>query len=94
MALAGFVSRIPKTVDMRFRFAFLRDTRAAVLVATLMIAGVAAARAAMPQDGTPAPAVPTLQSVIGGNYEPFDLKTASTGKTVVLYFFPKAFTEG
>lgn len=48
----------------------------------------------MPSDGAPAPAVPPLQSVLGGTYEPFDLKAASTGRTVVLYFFPKAFTEG
>jgi hypothetical protein len=53
------------------------------------------ARAAdMPQDGAAAPSVPVLQSVFGGADEPFDLKTASTGKTIVLYFFPKAFTEG
>lgn len=60
----------------------------------LVLAAGTGARAAMPSDGSPAPAVPPLQSVVGGTYEPFDLKAASTGKTVVLYFFPKAFTEG
>lgn len=63
-------------------------------VLTLVLAARTAASAAMPSDGAPAPAIPTLQSVAGGTYEPFDLKAASTGKTVVLYFFPKAFTEG
>ena len=53
----------------------------------------AAAGAPMLQDGTTVPPVPVLQSVAGGEYEPFDLKAASSGKTLVLYFFPKAFTE-
>jgi hypothetical protein len=53
----------------------------------------AAAEAPMLQDGATVPAVPVLQSIAGGNAEPFDLKAASTGKTLVLYFFPKAFTE-
>jgi len=66
-----------------------------VVVATgLIVAGSFAVRAAMPADGSPTPSVPTLQSVLGGKYEPFNLKAASKGKTVVLYFFPQAFTEG
>jgi hypothetical protein len=64
----------------------------AVLV--LVLAAGSGARAAMPSDGSPAPTVPPLQSVLGGEYGSFDLKAASTGHTVVLYFFPKAFTEG
>lgn len=63
------------------------------IVLGLVLAAASTARAAMPSDGSPAPAVPSLQSVIGGDYEPFDLKAASTGTTVVLYFFPKAFTQ-
>ena len=79
---------------MRRCHAFLRDTAVAGFAATLMLISAPAAHAAMPADGSPAPAVPTLQSVIAGKYEPFDLKTASAGKTIVLYFFPQAFTEG
>ncbi|HME82892.1 MAG TPA: hypothetical protein VKF82_12580 [Candidatus Eremiobacteraceae bacterium] len=56
--------------------------------------GVRAQAQDMPQDGAAAPSVPVLQSVIDGGFEPFDLKTASTGTTIVLYFFPQAFTEG
>lgn len=52
------------------------------------------AQAAMPADGAPAPPIPVLQSVIGGEYQAFDLAAASSGKTLVLYFFPEAFTEG
>lgn len=59
---------------------------AIVAVATLPV------RAAMPQPGSAAPTVPVLASVVGGSYEPFDLGAASTGKAIVLYFFPEAFT--
>jgi cytochrome oxidase Cu insertion factor (SCO1/SenC/PrrC family) len=79
---------------MRNSHAFPRLLAATALAALFTVAGAAASRAAMPADGSPAPAVPTLQSVLAGNYEPFDLKAASTGKTIVLYFFPQAFTEG
>ena len=79
---------------MRKCHALLRDTAAGAFAATLVLIGATAARSAMPADGSPAPAVPALQSVLAGKYEPFDLKAASTGKTVVLYFFPQAFTEG
>jgi len=74
----------------------IRLALATILLAilTLVLATASGARAAMPGDGAPAPAIPTLQSVVAGTYQPFDLKAASTGKTVVLYFFPKAFTEG
>lgn len=73
-----------------------------ILVAGLLVTALlglgslarAAQQAPMLQDGAAVPEVPVLQSVIGNNPEPFDLKTASTGKTLVLYFFPKAFTEG
>jgi len=68
-----------------------------LLTTYMLVLGAASspARAAdMPQDGAAAPSLPVLQSVIGGADEPFDLKAASTGTTIVLYFFPKAFTEG
>jgi hypothetical protein len=91
LALAGFVSRKPKNTAMRVRLSILAAIPAVLVV--LLGAGNGA-RAAMPSDGSPAPAVPPLQSVVGGKYESFDLKAASTGHTVVLYFFPKAFTEG
>lgn len=61
---------------------------------TFLFGAGSGAQAAMPSDGSPAPAVPPLQSVLDGKYETFDLKMASTGHIVVLYFFPKAFTEG
>jgi hypothetical protein len=76
---------------MRARVSFLEVVPVALV---LLLGAGTGARAAMPSDGSPAPAVPPLQSVLGGKYEPFDLKAASTGKMVVLYFFPKAFTEG
>lgn len=76
---------------MRVRLSIVAGTLAALVV--LLGAG-SAARAAMPSDGSPAPTVPPLESVVGGMYVTFDLKAASTGQTVVLYFFPKAFTEG
>lgn len=66
------------------------------LICALALVATAAlpARASMPQAGSDAPTIPVLQSVIGGAYEPFDLKAASSGKAVVLYFFPEAFTSG
>lgn len=76
---------------MHVRLSIGAGTLAALVV--LLGAGMAA-QAAMPADGAPAPAVPPLESVLGGKYETFDLKAASTGHTIVLYFFPKAFTEG
>jgi hypothetical protein len=91
LALAGFVSRKPKNTTMRARLSILAAITAALVVP---LGAVKDARAAMPSDGSPVPAVPPLQSVLGGKYETFDLKAASTGHTVVLYFFPKAFTEG
>jgi len=71
-------------------------THAAVAAATvaLVCALGSSALASMPADGARAPAIPVLQSVFDGGYEPFDLAKASAGRTVVLYFFPKAFTEG
>jgi hypothetical protein len=91
LALAGFVSRNPKNTPMRVTLSIWAGMLAAP---ALLLGAGTGARAAMPSDGSPAPAVPPLQSVLGGSYEPFDLKAASTGHTVVLYFFPKAFTEG
>ena len=64
----------------------------AMMAGSVLLSAVAS-KAAMPSDGSPAPSVPPLQSVIGGNYEQYDLKADSTGKTVVLYFFPQAFTS-
>ena len=72
---------------------FWRVAAAALLVLALTGAHGAAV-SAMPADGTAVPEIPLLQSVLGGAYGPFDLKAASTGKTIVLYFFPKAFTSG
>jgi Flp pilus assembly protein TadD len=68
---------------------------AGTLAAMLLVISAHATRAdeAMLQDGATVPAVPTLQSVIGGTETPFDLKQASSGTTLVLYFFPKAFTS-
>ena len=60
----------------------------------LMCALGSSALASMPADGARAPVIPVLQSVSDGTYESFDLAKASAGRTVVLYFFPKAFTEG
>jgi len=91
LALAGFVSRNQKTTIMQSNRVLLTILPALL---SLVLASGTKASAAMPGDGSPAPSVPPLQSVLGGTYEPFDLKAASTGKTVVLYFFPKAFTEG
>ena len=71
---------------MRFRASLL-------FVLVLVVLAALPAHAAMPQPGSDAPSVPVLQSVIGGAYEPFDLKAASHGKAVVLYFFPEAFTS-
>lgn len=63
--------------------------------AVLVIGGlVPPAAASMPADGSTAPALAVLKSVLGGQPEPFDLAKASTGKVVVLYFFPQAFSEG
>lgn len=66
----------------------------ALLAPALAVELASAVSAAMPQDGAATPAVPVLQSVVDGGYQPFDLAVASRGTTVVLYFFPKAFTEG
>lgn len=72
---------------------FWRVAAAALLV--LALAGThGVAVAAMPADGAAAPEIPVLQSVLGGAYQPFDLKAASKGKTIILYFFPEAFTSG
>jgi hypothetical protein len=46
-----------------------------------------------PGPGAKAP-VTVLQSVVGGNVEAYDLQAAAAKRPVVLYFFPKAFTEG
>ncbi|MBV8171307.1 MAG: hypothetical protein JO219_05175 [Candidatus Eremiobacteraeota bacterium] len=66
------------------------------LIALVLIASAAArasAAQAMLEDGAAVPAVPALQSVFDGNDTPFDLKQASAGTTLVLYFFPQAFTS-
>jgi len=65
------------------------------LAAAVLLLSAQAIRAdeAMLQDGATVPSVPTLQSVVGGTETPFDLKQASSGTTLVLYFFPKAFTS-
>ncbi|HZV80133.1 MAG TPA: hypothetical protein VFF60_11050 [Candidatus Binatus sp.] len=70
-------------------------TLAGSLAVLLLVVSAQAIRAdeAMLQDGATVPSVPTLQSVIGGSEAPFDLKQASSGRTLVLYFFPKAFTS-
>ena len=60
---------------------------------TLLAAASLPALASMPEAGSDSPAIPVLQSVDDGSYQPFDLKTASAGKAVVLYFFPQAFTS-
>jgi len=60
---------------------------------TLLAAASLPALASMPEAGADAPAIPVLQSVADGSYQAFDLKVASTGKAVVLYFFPQAFTS-
>jgi hypothetical protein len=67
---------------------------AAAMAIALVCALRSSALASMPADGARAPAIPVLQSVFDGTYGPFDLAKASAGRTVVLYFFPKAFTEG
>jgi hypothetical protein len=71
-----------------------RRAASTALIVLALTAAHGAVVAAMPADGAQAPEIPVLQSVLGGAYGPFDLKAASTGTTIVLYFFPEAFTSG
>lgn len=66
---------------------------AIALAAASMLAASSAFAGAMPTTGSQAPDA-TLQSVIGGKVESFDLLTAAKSGPIVLYFFPKAFTSG
>lgn len=49
--------------------------------------------AAGPGVGAVAPKL-SLQSVVGGKAESFDLQAAAAQRPIVLYFFPKAFSSG
>ena len=65
-------------------------TLAAASLMTLAIPAVAGAELRV---GARAPAF-TAQSAMGGKVQPFNLQAALRRGPVVLYFFPKAFTQG
>ena len=64
----------------------------AALVAASGLAAAGLAQAALAV-GAPAP-VFTTQSAMAGKAQPFDMAAALKQGPVVLYFFPKAFTQG
>ena len=77
---------------------FTAINAAAIIAAIGMVSGIqGAARAADAQTmvavGSKAPAV-VGKSVYDGKIDDFDVSKALTTSAVVLYFFPKAFTEG
>jgi peroxiredoxin Q/BCP len=77
---------------------FTAINAAAIVAAIGMALGMhSAARAAdtpaMLAVGTKAPAV-VGKSVYAGKIEDFDMSKALASGAIVLYFFPKAFTEG
>lgn len=70
----------------------MRKTLPTVAAALALVFSAAAADAALPV-GAKAPAFST-QGAKGGKPMSFDLKTALKKGPVVLYFYPKAFTQG
>ncbi len=69
--------------------------RVATIAAGIAVAGALATAPALAQlpEGAMAPEF-TAQAAVGGDVETFDLKKALEKGPVVLYFFPKSFTQG
>jgi peroxiredoxin len=63
------------------------------LAAAAFVAAAALPACAQLKDGTPAPEF-TLQAATGGDVTTFDLKAALAKGPVVVYFYPKSFTQG
>ncbi|QDK32399.1 MULTISPECIES: peroxiredoxin [Sphingomonadaceae] len=70
----------------------MRKTFPALAAAMALVVSAGAADAALPV-GAKAPVFST-QGAKGGKVMPFDLKAALKKGPVVLYFYPKAFTQG
>lgn len=68
-------------------------SRLAILAPLLLAFGLAAPAHAALSEGVVAPAL-TTQGALAGQPVPFDLAKALAKGPVVLYFYPKAFTQG
>ncbi len=68
-------------------------SRLTFLASLLLALGLAAPAHAALKEGAAAPAL-TTQGALAGKVLPFDLARALANGPVVLYFYPKAFTQG